>query len=87
MGYSKTFQENLLRRVSVKSGIHTPNVAIKIKSSLLPENVEQQKILLERRLLYDLNLTVKEAMAVFLIFIFELQFKEIMEFFLGGAPV
>ena len=36
--------------------------------------------------MYDFKLTVKEAIAVLLVFMFELQIKEILEFFMGGAP-
>lgn len=39
-----------------------------------------------RRILYDLNLTASEAIAVLFILIFNLKFTEILEFFFGGAP-
>ena len=56
-----------LRRLSVKPIGHNIN----IKTSLLPKGIAEQDILVERRLLYDFNFTVNEALAVLLILIFD----------------
>ena len=59
---------------------------MKINSGLLPTSIALQDIFVERRLLYDLNLTVSETLAFLLILLFDVQLTPILEFFFQGTP-
>lgn len=51
----------------------------------MPKSEKLQEILLGRRFMYDMNLTVAEALSVLVALIYEVQATDILEFFMGGA--
>jgi hypothetical protein len=76
-------KESLLKKVAGEAGIK--KVPIKIKETLLPKEPDLCEILLDRRLMYDVSLSVREAMAVLIIFIFEIHLPDLVEYFLAST--
>ena len=58
---------------------------MQIRGAYLPKSEKLQEILLGRRFMYDMNLTVAEALSVLVALIYEVQATDILEFFMGGA--
>jgi hypothetical protein len=58
-----------------------------IRPDLLPKSTDAQDIFLNRRLLYEMNLTVREALAVLIIYTFDIHLPELLEFFLAGGAI
>jgi hypothetical protein len=56
---------------------------IKIKEHLLPKEPDACETLLDRRLMYDLAMSVREAMAVLIIFVFDIHLNDLLEYFLA----
>jgi len=76
-------QLKMLSRVSIKAGVKESAIPINVK--YLPENEEQAKVFLNRRYLYDMNLTVREAIAVLVILTFGDHLTSILNFFLSSG--
>jgi hypothetical protein len=63
------------------------NLPIVIRPDLLPKSSDSQDIFLNRRTLYDVRLSVREALAVLIAYIFEIHLNQIVENFLAGGPI
>ena len=83
-GINSQLQEEVMKRVSVKAGI-TAKDSFKIKPSLMPKRPEQQDIILNRRILYDISFSVREALALIIVFIYGIQLHDIIELFMSDG--
>jgi hypothetical protein len=76
-----SLQESLLKKVSISAGVK--KIPIKIKEHLLPKEPDACETLLDRRLMYDLTMSVREAMAVLIVFVFDIHLNDLLEYFLS----